>query len=417
MLAADTGADARRFFSVDPARPALRLVPGAGRAVPDVVRERSEKIARFFSESMLEAPCLALDLDVVEANYHALDQAFGDAVIYYAIKANPAVEILDRLIGLGARFDCASLNEIRLVLSRGAAPEAISFGNTIKKEREIAAAFAAGVRLFAFDSDEELRKIARSAPGASVFCRLLTDGDGADWPLSRKFGCSPTMAFELLTRADALGLDVAGASFHVGSQQTKPENWRGALEETAALYRKLEAGDIKPWLINLGGGMPARYRADVPETGRYGQTVMDLVEAFFGDRRFELIVEPGRGLVGDAGIIQAEVVLVSKKDEADEKRWVYLDIGKFGGLAETMEEAIRYPIVTERDAEAGGTGPVCIAGPTCDSADTLYETADYRLPLTLKAGDRVWILGCGAYTTTYASVGFNGFPPLDSVCL
>ena len=120
-------------------------------------------------------------------------------------------------------------------------------------------------------------------------------------------------------------------------------------------------------------------------------------------------------MVGDAGVIQAEVVLVADKGGEDRRRWVYLDIGKFHGLAETMEEAIKYRMLTPHDG--GATGPVVLAGPTCDSADILYEKTAYELPLALKAGDRVWILATGAYTTTYSAVAFNGFPPLASICI
>ena len=114
-------------------------------------------------------------------------------------------------------------------------------------------------------------------------------------------------------------------------------------------------------------------------------------------------------------MIQAEVVLVSRKGGSDQRRWVYLDVGKFHGLAETMDEAIKYRLTTPHDGEA--TSPVVLAGPTCDSADILYEKADYRLPTALKAGDKVCILATGAYTTTYSAVAFNGFPPLASVCI
>ncbi|MET0744307.1 MAG: ornithine decarboxylase, partial [Microvirga sp.] len=130
----------------------------------------------------------------------------------------------------------------------------------------------------------------------------------------------------------------------------------------------------------------------------------------------ETIIEPGRGMVGNAGLIEAEVVLVSKKSaDADEVRWVYLDIGKFGGLAETMDESIRYPIRTTRDGDR--TEPCVIAGPTCDSVDVLYERQLYPLPVSLSIGDKVLIEGTGAYTTTYAAVAFNGFPPLQQIVI
>ena len=115
-------------------------------------------------------------------------------------------------------------------------------------------------------------------------------------------------------------------------------------------------------------------------------------------------------MVGNAGMIEAEVVLVSNKSEHDHVRWVYLDIGKFGGLVETMGESIRYPIKTPRDGDE--VGPCVLAGPTCDSADVLYEKRPYDLPISLEIGDKVLIEGTGAYTATCAAVAFNGFLPL-----
>src|SRR5262249_30949240 len=152
---------------------------------------------------------------------------------------------------------------------------------------------------------------------------------------------------------------------------------------------------------------PARYRAKVPPLEAYAEAVNDAVRKYFGNNIPELIIEPGRSLVGDAGILQAEVVLISQKDEAEDKRWVYLDVGKFSGLAETMDESIKYRIKTPRDG--GATGPVILAGPTCDSADVLYEKTAYEMPLDLEIGDKVEILATGAYTTTYSAVAFNGF--------
>jgi ornithine decarboxylase len=165
-------------------------------------------------------------------------------------------------------------------------------------------------------------------------------------------------------------------------------------------------------MVNLGGGFPAKYIKKVPVVKAYGQAISSALRKHFGNRIPETIIEPGRGMVGNAGLIKAEVVLVSKKAEDDPVRWVYLDIGKFGGLAETMDEAIRYPIRTERDGDA--KTPCVIAGPTCDSADVLYEKTPYELPVSLSIGDEVLIEGTGAYTTTYASVAFNGFEPLKS---
>ncbi|WP_431855779.1 type III PLP-dependent enzyme [Azospirillum sp.] len=376
----------------------------------------NEKIARFFEERRPQTPCLVVDLDVVETNYHALADALPDARIYYAVKANPAPEILSLLSRLGSAFDTASVPEIQMVLDAGCTADRISYGNTIKKESDIRRAFELGVRLFAFDSIEELEKISRAAPGARVFCRILTSGEGAEWPLSRKFGCDLKMARELLLKAKQMNVEPWGVSFHVGSQQKDLMQWDLAIHQVAMLFRELEVLGVDLGMINLGGGFPTRYRSDVPESAAYGQAIFDSLRRHFGNHIPETIVEPGRGMVGSAGIIESEVVLVSRKSSEDAKRWVYLDIGKFSGLAETMDEAIQYPIEVLGETESE-TEAVVLAGPTCDSADVLYEKAEYKLPLDLKAGDRVRIHATGAYTTTYSAVCFNGFAPLQQYCI
>ncbi len=377
--------------------------------------ELNKKIERFLQEKQPETPCLVVDLDVVADAYHMLRHYLPLARVFYAVKANPAEEIVALLRGLGSNFDVASRGEIDLCLGAGVVPEHMSFGNTIKKERDIAYAYERGVRLFAFDSAAELEKLARAAPGARVFCRILVESDGAEWPLSRKFGCSPEMAVELLRRARAQGLDPYGVSFHVGSQQTKLEPWDGAIGRAARMFSLLAQTDITLRMVNIGGGFPARYRGDVPGVERYANAVMAAITRHFGNDLPEIIVEPGRSIVGDAGIIQSEVVLISQKAFSDPKRWIYLDVGKFNGLAETMDESIKYRIKTS--ADGGPTGPVILAGHTCDSADILYEKTEYRLPQALKVGDKVEILATGAYTSSYASVGFNGFKPLKTYCI
>ncbi|MBL6928939.1 MAG: type III PLP-dependent enzyme [Rhodospirillales bacterium] len=370
------------------------------------------KIERFLAERRADTPCLVVDLDVVAESYARVRETVPDAAVSYAVKANPAREVLELLIALGSGFDAASMFEIETCLSLGASPDRIIYGNTIKKQGDIEAAYARGIRLFAFDSEAELEKLAVAAPGAGVYCRILTSGDGADWPLSRKFGCELDMAANLMLRARDLGLDAVGISFHVGSQQTDAGQWDVAIGRVAEVFKTVAERGLNLRMINMGGGFPVRYRKDVPDLETVAQTIADAIKRHFGDETPELIIEPGRSITAEAGVIQTEVVLISSKDYANGIRWVYLDVGKFGGLAETMDEAIQYPIATPHDGKA--EGPVAIAGPTCDGADILYEDAGYKLPLGLKVGDKVLLLKAGAYTTTYASVGFNGFPPLKA---
>ena len=370
------------------------------------------RILDFLRSRREDGPCLVLDLDVVRENYITFSRAMPDTRVFYAVKANPALEILRLLANLGSCFDTASVVEVEQVLAAGATPDRISYGNTIKKERDIATVYNYGVRLFAVDCEAEVEKIARSAPGSRVFCRILCDGVGAEWPLSRKFGCVAVKAASVLEHAHRLGLTPVGLSFHVGSQQNNPRMWDAALKTCASIFKDMAERGITLSMVNLGGGFPTKYLKDVPAVKTYGQTIFRALRKHFGNDIPETIIEPGRGMVGNAGVIEAEVVLISKKSDEDEVRWVYLDIGKFNGLAETMDEMIRYPIRTDFDGDE--CVPCVLAGPTCDSVDVMYEKTPYMLPISLEIGAKVLIEGTGAYTTTYSAVGFNGFPPLKS---
>jgi ornithine decarboxylase len=368
------------------------------------------RIREFLKHRTQDGPCLVVDLDVVRENYLGFAKTMPDTKVFYAVKANPAPEILKLLVGLGANFDVASVSETHDVLAAGATPDRISYGNTIKKESEIAAAYKLGVTLYAVDCEAEAEKVARAAPGSRVICRIHCDGSGAEWPLSRKFGCEPAYAADILEYAHKQGLVPHGISFHVGSQQHNVEAWDRALASTAGIFRTCAERGITLSMVNLGGGFPARYVRKTPKLESYGKAIFRALRKHFGNAIPETIVEPGRGLVGNAGMIEAEVVLIAKRSPEDEVRWVYLDIGKFHGLAETIDESIRYPIRTAKDRDE--TAPCIIAGPTCDSVDVLYQKTPYPLPVSLAIGDKVILEAAGAYTTTYSSVGFNGYPPL-----
>ena len=383
------------------------------RQVPqNAIRTRSTTSARiddFLAENALPTPFVVVDLDIVADRYRKLADAIPAADIFYAIKANPAPQILELLVRLGSNFDVASPAEVDMCLAAGADPSRISYGNTVKKSVDIEYAYAKGVRLFAFDCDAELDKLIHAAPGATLFCRVMTDGGGADWPLSRKFGCGAEMAMHLLTRASEKGHPV-GVSFHVGSQQRDPQAWNAALEKVGRVFEHMRMLGVTPALVNIGGGFPGHYSNEVPAVEAYGRAITMALHRWLGDDLPRVIAEPGRYMCADAGVMQSEVVLVSRRSLEDDNRWVYLDAGVYTGLTESLGESIKFRIVTPHDG--GPTGRVCLAGPTCDSADIMYEQTDYQMPLALEAGDRVTILSTGSYTTTYSTVGFNGFPAL-----
>lgn len=360
------------------------------------------------------APVMIFDLDVLRAKHAALAEGLGGAVIHYAVKANPAPEVVRALAAAGCRFDAASRGEIDLCLGLGVPARHIAFGNTIKRAADIAHAHAMGVEQFAADAEAEIRKLAEHAPGCRVVVRMLVEASQADWPLTRKFGCSHREALRLMDLGRFLGLDMAGISFHAGSQMRDPAMWTLALDAAKALWDEAAEHGHALRILNIGGGFPAFYGQPLPTTRDYAARVMEQVRDRFGPA-VRVMAEPGRGMVAEAGVIVAEVLLVAKKDPDDLLRWVFLDIGKFSGLAETIDEAIRYQFETRHgDAD---TGPCILAGPSCDSADVLYEKRPIQLPLDLADGDKVRILCTGAYTTSYSSVGFNGFPPLGAVFL
>ncbi len=368
----------------------------------------------YVAAHTFDKPTLIVDVDRVEAQYAALKAGLGRATIHYAVKANPADAIIERLVGLGAHFDAASRGEIELCLGHGAPPDHVSFGNTIKRSRDISWAASRGITLFSADAEEELEKIAEHAPGTRVYIRLIVEVSQADWPLTRKFGCDRDTALRLLGYARELGLDPVGFSFHVGSQTRRAEMWAPSLDALSEIWHAAHDAGHNLTLLNIGGGFPAFYGEAIQAPTDYAAAVIALIEDRFGDVP-QIMAEPGRGLVAEAGVIVSEVMLVSRKSDRDMHRWVYLDIGRFSGLAETEGEAIRYQFETPRDGDP--MGPCIMAGPSCDSADVLYEKRPVQLPLTLRSGDRVLIRNTGAYTSTYSSVCFNGFPPLDVVTI
>ena len=363
-----------------------------------------------------ETPFVVIDRQIISDAYDQLGNCFPFAKIYYAVKANPATEIIELLRDKGSSFDIASIYELDKVMATGVGPERISYGNTIKKSRDIRYFFDKGVRLFATDSEADLRNIAKAAPGSKIYVRILTEGStSADWPLSRKFGCQPDMALDLLILAKQLGLVPYGISFHVGSQQRDIDVWDAAVAKVKVIFERLKEEDgITLQMINMGGGFPANYIQRTNDLETYAEEITRFLKEDFGDELPEIILEPGRSLIANAGVLVSEVVLVARKSRTAVERWVYADVGKFSGLIETMDEAIKFPIWTEKKGEME---EVVIAGPTCDSADIMYENYKYGLPLNLASGDRLYWLSTGAYTTSYSAVEFNGFPPLKSYYL
>jgi ornithine decarboxylase len=354
-------------------------------------------------------PRLDLDLDLVRASYRSLASAFVDIELCYAVKANPHPAVLALLVAEGASFDLASVGELDACLLAGARPAAMSWGNPVKKASDVRAARAAGVHRFTTDSPADVDLLAREAPGARVCVRLAVGDDGSATPFAGKFGATEDEAVALLARAADAGLRAEGIGFHVGSQQRDTTAWERGVAAAARVATR--RGPDAPTELDVGGGFPTPH-ADgaTPSPTQCADALRDALARHAPRWAPRLVAEPGRAVVAEAGVLRSEVVLVTGRAG---RRWVYLDVGRYQGLAETENEMIVYRLRTP--GKDGPAGPVVLAGPTCDGDDVLYRRADVRLPLDLAPGDVVEFLGAGAYTASYASVGFNGLPPLPTV--
>ncbi|MBV9514193.1 MAG: type III PLP-dependent enzyme [Mycobacteriaceae bacterium] len=353
---------------------------------------------------MRATPHLTIDLSRVRENFHALRAALPSAEVRYAVKANPAEPILRLLAGEGAAFDVASVGEIDGCTACGIEGRSLTFGNPIKKAPDVAYAYSCGVRRFVADTEDGVKTIAEHAPGSGVECRVALPFPRSVTPFGDKFGCAPADAAGVLGRARTLGLLPEGLSFHVGSQQHDPGAWELGIRCAAQVFDAI--GFLTT--LNMGGGFPVEYVTGAPGIEVIAEVIGSALRRYFGSSPPQLVIEPGRAIVASAGTLRSEVVSV--RSGTDGRRWVYLDVGRYGGLAETENEYIRYRLRTVRDADP--LEDAVVAGPTCDGDDVLYRR--YPLPITLRAGDTVEIATAGAYTASYAARCFNGFPPLET---
>lgn len=348
---------------------------------------------------IVSTPYMQLDLERVRENLETVRASFGllRPRVYYSCKANADPSLLATLHEAGCGFDVASKNEIDRLTAAGVPARTAIFSSTVKVPEHIAYAHAAGIDTFAFDSETELDKLAQHAPGARVVIRIDVPHQGARWPLAGKFGVSSLEAVELLMYARDRGLEPLGVTFHVGSQCERTQSWCDAIELAKKTVDLAHEAGIDLTLLNIGGGLPARYDQDVPSVAEIGNEVLSTVIAKFG-AGMQYAVEPGRFLVADAGQI---VTTVIGKALRRGKLWVYVDLSIYAGLLEVIG-GWTYPIVTAKDDHP--RVKVTLAGPTCDSTDVIASDVD--LP-ELEVGDQITLLCAGAYTTSYE--GYNGF--------
>ncbi|MCC7484361.1 MAG: type III PLP-dependent enzyme [Burkholderiales bacterium] len=343
-------------------------------------------------------PFLLIDTSIVRAKARRFKAAMPRVQPHYAVKANPDPRVLKVLIEEGVGFEIASVAELDILVKLKVPAAEVCYSNPVKSSDSIRYAAAKGVEWFAIDSVEELRKIHGIAPDAKLYLRIEAPNVGSDWPLSGKFGVKPAEVDAIVAEAVAVKADLAGVTFHVGSQCRNPENWRVGIQGAKRAFKKMRLAGLRPRLLNVGGGYPVRHVKPIPSIEKIAEVINHGLRDI--PQNVRVMGEPGRFLVSDAGYFVCRVVGTATRSG---KRWMYWDAGVFGGIIETTE-GLRYDIQTDRD------GPMIawnVAGPTCDSVDVCMR--DEFFPEGMREGDFVYIANAGAYTTAYAS-NFNGFP-------
>ena len=353
-------------------------------------------------------PYLVTDLDTIVDRYQRLAVGLPGLRCFYAIKCNATPEVLTTLAGLGSGFEVASMGELHALQRLGVDPAEVLYSNPVKPPAHIAAAHAAGLWRFSFDSEGELHKLARYAPGSAVYVRLRVDDSSSIFPLSRKFGAEAHEARALLHLARRLGLRPYGVTFHVGSQCGATSAWRQAIAAAGRLMAYLADDGLELEMLNLGGGIPAHYTELVPSLGQIVEAILPALAELLPYRPDLLAVEPGRHLVAESAVLVAGVL--GREVRAGEN-WIYLDVGAYNGLMETRQTVnqLRFPLWSSRPDHAVVPHlPFTVTGPSCDSSDTMFYGV--ALPSTIDVGDQLYIGSAGAYTLSYAP-SFNGFPP------
>ncbi len=353
-----------------------------------------------------DTPLLLMDYNRVSATYDRFVASFPDAHIYYAMKANAEPRISQIVVNHGGGLEIASLAELNLALEAGADGQHIICSNPIKNTKFLKRLHEENIYAVVADSTDELEKIARHMPNSRIYIRIAVDNTGAVLPLAGKFGVDGDVTLDLCDMARDLGLQPIGLSFHVGSQCLNTQSWVSAIRSCGEIWEQATERGHDFHFLDVGGGFPAGHYHDplIPTIETIGFAVMQSIADYIPQHdNFMLILEPGRGLVGEAGLL---VSTIEGRARRGDSTWIYLDAGVFNGLMETFEG---FPPVIRLNADDVSDRPMMIytlAGPSCDSCDVIAR--DIELP-ELHIGDQLTFLDAGAYTNEYA-VTFNGFP-------
>jgi len=356
-----------------------------------------------------ETPFFLFSKKKIVDNYLQFKKYFPDSVVFYAMKANSEPDVLKMLSDAGCGFEVASKHELDLLRKIKVDPKKIVYGTSVKPASHIKAFWKYGSDIFACDSISELEKIAENAPGAKVYIRTVTNDAGSVFKFSAKFGTEPSNIIPLLKKARELGLHPYGISFHVGSQASDPEAWADTLVSLRSIIQDLKDDGIELDMIDIGGGYPCKYYSspDSPSLKEIAKYTMKEYKKL--PYQPKMVLEPGRGMVADTGVLVASVIA---RVERRGSTWLFLDAGVYNGLFETMayQGSTRYRITSVRPSKGSGVSLFAIAGPTGDSPDII--TREALLPSDMAVGDKVVIHDVGAYSAVMTST-FNGFPKPD----
>jgi len=347
-------------------------------------------------------PYILTDLNIIENKVEQLHSLLDDVKIYYAIKSNSHPKIIEHIDRFVDGYDIASLGEWQQLRDQKISPNRILYSNPVKIDNHIQETFRDGVRYYAIDSVDEIKKMSELAPGANVYLRLQASDYGSQFPFSKKYGLQPNHVLEYAELAKKMGLRVRGLTFHVGSQAENMQVWERAFEICGDLIEKLRNRGIEVDLLDIGGGFPADYGQPIPSIGMVCRTINAAMKRWI-PRDVTIVAEPGRFIGANSSILVTKVIAREHRSGTD---WLHLDVGVFQAFMETLEtKGWKYPVFTDRPPN-GYKKEFALAGPTCDGCDTLGT--DYILPSDMSRGDKIYFKSAGAYTTVYGS-DFNGF--------
>lgn len=351
-------------------------------------------------------PFMVTDLNKVRSNAKAIRKYLPKVGVYYAIKSNADPRIVKTIDDVVDGYDIASLGEFEQLSGMGVTGDRMLYSNPVKIPEHIEKTHKGGVNYYAFDSMDEINKLAELAPGANVYLRIKVSDYGSRFPLSSKFGVDPLHAVAYMDMAAEKGLNPCGLAFHVGSQSENPHTWQVAFETCGQIIKRLDTAGIKVNFLNIGGGFAASYTERIASIKQTANIINKSISRHI-PKNVRVVAEPGRFISATTSVMVTSVIGRETRGDAS---WLFLDMGVFQGLMEPLEiDGWRYPIFTDYGKKAGAFAKsFVLTGPTCDAYDTLGLS--YELPSNLKMGDRLYIGSTGAYTLVYSS-NFNGFKP------